>query len=109
MTKTIPTVLALLLLTSSLAHATVRNYFAPGVDGQRLDSCLTGERDCGKPAADAFCQAQGYENAILFQREPGILTRRLHSTERCEGAACMSFRQIKCYTPKGDLAAAAQN
>ncbi len=97
--KFIPIVSTLLLaLTATTAQAGVRSYFAPSVDGFRLDSCLTSENDCGKPAADNFCKAKGYEHALLFQREAAPYTKRLGSGELCTGPDCASFRQIKCYS-----------
>ncbi len=69
MSKTLTLAAAILLLATGFSQAAVRNFFAPEVDGKRLDSCLTGAQDCGKPAADAFCKVQGFESALLFQRE----------------------------------------
>ena len=95
---------ATLLICSGPAGAAVRNFFAPQWDGERIDACLAGKLDCGKPAADAFCKAEGFDSAVLFQREAMTLTRRLGSNERCEGAGCTGFRQIKCFSSKGDFA-----
>jgi hypothetical protein len=108
MAKTLAASAALLILTASFAQAAVRNYFAPVVDGQRLDSCLTGESDCGKPAADAFCKVQGFEVALMFQREAAADTKRLGNGVSCAGPSCTSFKQIKCYSP-GDTVASAQS
>lgn len=96
MTKTVTASLLLLLVTGGVGQADVRSYSAPVVNGSRLDACLTG--DCGKPAADTFCRGQGFEIAILFQRQAATDTKRLGSGEFCAGAACTGFRQIKCYT-----------
>jgi hypothetical protein len=104
MPRVLAAIFALLVLNGSLAHATVRNFFAPEVNGQRLDSCLTGASDCGKPAADAFCKKEGYDNAVLFQREPVMASLRLDGGS-CTGASCKSFKQIKCFTEKSDMAA----
>lgn len=101
-TFVIATVLA--VAVPSLAEASVRNYFAPEWEGQRLDACLADARSCGKAVADAFCKSQGFETAILFQREPAQSTRKLDSVSMCEGGSCLSFRQIKCHTTKGDFA-----
>ncbi|MBM3520717.1 MAG: hypothetical protein FJX63_08110 [Alphaproteobacteria bacterium] len=77
-------------------RASVRNFFAPELDGRRLDSCLAGNEGCGKPAADAYCRAQGYETAVLFQREAAKETVMLGDGAQCNGPACVAFRQIKC-------------
>jgi hypothetical protein len=108
MNRTITASVLLLLISGNLAHATVRSYFAPEQAGERLDSCLTGSNDCGKPAADAFCKAQGFDTALIFQREAALNTIRLGSGAFCAGPTCTSFRQIKCYAA-GDTAAAALN
>ena len=55
MFKTFAATLGILLLVSTAGEASVRSFFAPVVDGSRIDSCLSGKADCGKPAADAFC------------------------------------------------------
>lgn len=98
-------VLALLLAASvaePAAAAQVRNFFAPEVGGTRIDACLhTGA--CGKPAADAFCRAQGYDRAMIFQREGFASTRAIDSEKTCTGA-CTAFRQVKCFTTKSDIA-----
>lgn len=103
MTKTSLLMLTLLLSASS-AHATVRNFFAPESQGLRLDSCLTGDHDCGKPAADAFCRAQGFETALIFQREAAAETIRFGNGAFCTGSACVSFKQIKCYSATNTIA-----
>ncbi len=99
--------IALFLLAASPAEAAVRNYFAPELDGARLDACLAGANTCGKPAADAFCKAEGFIEALIFQRETGVSTKRLDSGEICDGGSCTAFKQIKCFSP-GDTAAAGQ-
>jgi hypothetical protein len=85
------------------AAAQVRNFFAPEVAGTRLDACLASGA-CGRPAADAFCQEQGYDRAMIFQRESFAATRALDSEKTCTGS-CTAFRQVKCITAKSDLAA----
>ena len=93
----------LVLLTSlSAAQAgEVRNYFAPQIAGQRINACLS-DGACGKAAADAFCQAEGYDEATLFQRESASSARAVDSDRLCDGN-CTAFRQVKCYTVRGDL------
>lgn len=108
MFKTFAATLAILLLASTAGEASVRNFFSPVVEGARIDSCLNGQNDCGKPAADAFCVKEGFTKAILFQREAASSTRQLGSDAMCEGETCMSFRRIKCIGP-AESAGLAQN
>ena len=95
----------LLLLTSiSAAHAgDVRSYFAPMLQGQRINACLS-DGACGKAAADAFCRIEGYDQAMLFQRERASQARLIDSDKVCDGN-CTSFRQVKCFTARDDLQA----
>ncbi len=99
MLKTFAATLGILLLASTAGQASVRNFFAPVVDGSRIDTCLSGKADCGKPAADAFCVKEGFTESILFQREAASATRQLGSATMCEGENCVSFRRIKCIGP----------
>jgi hypothetical protein len=96
---------AALLIAISVpsAHAGVRNFFLPEINGTRVDACLAGGL-CGKPAADAYCKAQGYDHATIFQREGFASTQAIDSGRRCEGGSCTAFRQVKCFTTKTDLA-----
>ena len=65
MFKTAIATVGILLLAASAGEASVRNFFSPAVEGSRLDSCLTGQKDCGKPAADAFCVKEGFTDSLL--------------------------------------------
>ena len=97
-----------LMLTAALAQGAaaseVRNFFAPQLDGQRIGACLAGG-ECGKPAADAFCKVEGYDHAMIFQRERSQSARIIDSGHVCE-KDCTSFKQVKCYTVKSDLGTA---
>jgi hypothetical protein len=44
----------------------------PSWNGYRLDVCLRGDSECGKPAADAFCRAQpdGFSGSFYHLVEP---------------------------------------
>jgi hypothetical protein len=100
-------VLAGLAAAAQPSQGATRSYFMPEMDGNRIDLCLSGQRDCGKPAADAFCAANGFRESILFQRETAAVlsTYRLGTSSFCDGGTCTAFRQIKCYSP----AATAEN
>ena len=97
--------LAGLMLTAALAQgaaaAEVRNFFAPQLDGQRIGACLA-DGLCGKAAADAFCKVEGYDRAMIFQRERTQSARIIDSGHVCD-KDCTSFKQVKCFTVKSDL------
>lgn len=89
-----------MMLSSAAAEAGVRNFFSPQVEDARLGFCLQSSDECGKPVADAFCQVNGFDEAVLFQREEvsgGILATMYPDTgARCDAETCTSFHQIKC-------------
>ena len=93
----------IMFLAASAAEAGVRNFFSPLLEGARIDACLS-DGLCGKPAADAFCKVQGYDKALIFQRETSSGARALDSASVCSGSSCTALKQVKCFTAKTDLA-----
>jgi len=89
-----------LMLYSSAAQAEVRNFFSPQVADARVAFCMQSSEECGKPVADAWCQVNGFDEAVLFQRQE--VPRDLHATlytdtgAHCADETCTSFHQIKC-------------
>lgn len=66
---------------------------------RRLDVCLRWGVDCGKPAADAFCRAKGYAEAMHATADaaPGYAhTRVISSDQICDKPFCRGFQQIIC-------------
>ena len=47
-------------------------FFKPKYNGVRLDWCYEEGNGCGKQAADAWCDDQGFDEAIKFQIASGI-------------------------------------
>ncbi len=69
----------------------------PQVKNTRLDWCRVWQGDCGKPAADAFCQSKGMSEAAAFKKASGLpKTRVISSGQVCEGGQCDGFSLIKC-------------
>ena len=103
MHKTAFSLIVLGLMLPASAEAGVRNFFLPVIAGARVDACLDAG-SCGKPAADAFCKLQGYDKAMIFQREASAMSRRIDSGQMCSTGACTAFKQVKCFTAKADMA-----
>lgn len=102
------TIIALALIATSAAaavnpaQATSRSFFTPTVGGDRLSFCLVGQQTCGKPIADAWCRAVGFDAALNYQRDHSTSTaikvaRYADTGNICSGSDCESFRQIKCW------------
>ncbi len=74
--------------------------FAPPVwRNSNLDWCLNWGTDCGKPAADAFCKAKGFSEALYFQSDSGIgrkPTRLIGADQICNEKSCVAFQIITC-------------
>ncbi len=67
--------------------------------GHALDWCLNWGADCGKPAADKYCQSGGYDKStdFVFWENLGQTTRLIGSNQVCDDAAlCDSFKSITC-------------
>lgn len=78
-----------------------KKFHRPGVEGYRLDWCASGaHQGCGPPAAQMFCQWQGYSRAVSMVEEQGVglvePTRRIASNRQCLGPDCSGFLSITC-------------
>ncbi len=72
----------------------------PMIGGYRVHYCWAKGIGCGKKAARAFCQSQGYSHVSdylqskpLSQLKP---TRHIGSGKRCKDALCAAFAGITC-------------
>jgi hypothetical protein len=70
----------------------------PKWKGYALDWCLTWATDCGKPAADKWCQSGGYDKSVGFAKwnDIGQPTRVIGSNQVCDEQACDSFLYVTC-------------
>jgi hypothetical protein len=95
--------LPLCAITASQAAAAARSYSNPVYLGEYIHQCLADGTTCGKPAADAFCRLEGYENALSFrlQRDPARITTAviLDSGRVLRGAEAQPFDSVKCWRP----------
>lgn len=82
------------------AHAEVRSFEAPALDGYALGYCDAGGRRCGEAVATAWCRRQGYEYASEWRIRQGSgfasQTIRLDDGTLCRGAGCDAFAEITC-------------
>jgi len=67
-----------------------------------LDYCRSWAKDCGKPAADAWCQKKGYKRALRF----GVSwdsppTRVIGSGKICNQPFCDRISFVVCEEEEG--------
>lgn len=95
-------VAALLLPTGQSAGAkdVIPQAFSPPVvHNMQVDYCLTFGKNCGQPAADKFCQKQGFQYAAKFSKDnsPALPTLVLGSGAWCKTPGqCASFTSVTC-------------
>ncbi|MFI4987844.1 MAG: hypothetical protein ACHQF3_10420 [Alphaproteobacteria bacterium] len=83
-----------------------RRFDDPMVEGVALDVCRIWAHDCGKPAADAFCQSQGFAAASEFTRRPHTPPTRVIGTGQvCSGQNCGRIDSVVCASGGGTAAA----
>ncbi len=93
----IPLVVLSFGFISNLNAGDTVSFSNPKVNGVALDWCKTWATDCGKPAADYFCQSNGYAKAVLFKKENNIgYTKILKTGRLCNKDFCDSFKVITC-------------
>ena len=82
------------------AAAGARTFAYPVQDIYRLDHCLNWQRDCGKAAALAWCQAQGFTQAVDWRVDEDIganfPTFVMGEKKVCAQATCDGFKEITC-------------
>ena len=84
---------------ASAGEATFDN---PKVNGHALDYCRSWAKDCGMPAADAWCKKAGYKRALRFgvrwDSPPTIVIR---SGKICNQPFCDRISFVVCEVEEG--------
>lgn len=80
--------------------AETRTVEKPMFNGNRLGWCANWGADCGEPAAQAWCIAQGFAGTANFVKAPKIgdkfPTRLIGTGAICDSAECDGFKEITC-------------
>ena len=95
--------LAVLALLSGVSHIQAnetRRFNNPMHQNYRLDWCLEWAKQCGEPAASAWCQARGYQRAESHQIAQDIgdvsPTQVYRTGQICKDKFCDGFSFIVC-------------
>ncbi len=66
-------------------------------DSLGLDLCLENGHGCGQPAADAFCQSQGFTTAVDFVvGRDAPPTKTIKDGAICDGRFCHRIASVTC-------------
>lgn len=94
---------AILISLGQMAHAENKTFYKPKLGADRLDLCINWGVGCGKPAADAWCQAKGYTkstgHSVAHNIGAATRTRLIGTGAVCDQGFCDGFKAIKCFKP----------
>ena len=96
--------LVLIIGFSAPLHAGEVRIHDPKVDGYALDYCRDWAKNCGQPAADAYCKSRGYQKALSYKKGDNTPpTRVISSGQVCDSPHCDRMTNVTCLaadTPK---------
>ncbi len=92
-----------LAVSSNFALAEFKQFDTPQYKHLALDWCKSWQKDCGQPAADAYCVSKGWESASKYAKAEDVEypTRVIGDSKICDAEGCDSFSSIVCQ--KADL------
>ncbi len=94
---------AALFLSLTSAQAAEQDFVKPKIGIFRLDWCKVWAGQCGKPAADKFCQTRGFTQSNNFEEAVDIgastPTVIITSGQQCADPGCDGFTFITCEKP----------
>jgi hypothetical protein len=92
-----------LFISFASAQAVEQDFVNPKVGIFRLDWCKIWAGQCGKPAADRFCQTKGFVQSNNFEEAVDIgastPTVVIGTGQQCADPACDGFTFITCEKP----------
>jgi hypothetical protein len=79
-------------------QSSTRIFRNPKIGNIRLDCCVRMNKECGKPAADRFCQSMGYQQSVKckIDKTRGMPTIFIGTLTTCKQPFCRSFAEIEC-------------
>ncbi len=92
------TALFALVVSTNIALAEFKQFDEPKYKHLALDWCKSWQKDCGQPAADAYCVSQGWESASKYAKAEDVEypTRVIGDNKICDAEGCDSFSSIIC-------------
>jgi hypothetical protein len=86
--------LAAALLAGATAHAEKRVFIiASNGDGYGIDWCLAAGAHCGEAAANSYCRAREFAQALSYRDD---IAGAIPENASCRGASCDNFVAIEC-------------
>ena len=89
---------AAVLFAAAAAQAEKRVFIiANSDDGYGIDRCLALGGSCGAAAANSYCRARDFAQALSFRKvDRDDITGAIPSSEACKGGTCENFVAIVC-------------
>ena len=86
------------IATSAGDQPVAETFATPRRGSSRIDACLHFKTDCGKPAADAFCDSKDHGPAVSFDIDylVGEETWTLGDNVVCPPGKCNALRSVAC-------------